>query len=168
MDSKKIPATVGERNAGANKKAGYNLSKPTENVKPAKSAAFENLKIKLRRENRNLYYDARLFQGAHYWERGFLSCVMAGADIPDAVTPECFRMPFNRVIFEALCSIKHKPDSVLCGKYDLLVSLLKATGKLDSAGGEAYALEIRDMIGVPGAVYAFAVKIIELKAGVAV
>jgi len=118
-------------------------------------------------KQKNLYYyDPRQFRGAHYWERGFLSCVIAGADIPGAITVKHFKMPFNKVIFEVLYAIKCDPGPGLFAKYNLLLLLLKATGNLEKAGGEAYISEIRDMIGVPSAVYAFAVKIVELKAGV--
>lgn len=51
------------------------------------------------------------------------------------------------------------------GVYFLLVSFLKATGNLEKSGGEAYLEKIRDMVGVPSAVCAFAAKLIELKAG---
>jgi replicative DNA helicase len=119
-------------------------------------------------QKRGAYYDRRQFQGCRYWERGFLSCIMAGADIPELITRDHFCMPFNRVIFEALRAIKCRPGADLYAKYNLLVSLLKATGNFENAGGKAYLEEIRDMIGIPSAVHAFAAKLVELKAGLPV
>ena len=116
-------------------------------------------------------YDPRQFRGAWYWERGFLSCVMAGAKIPEAITADCFRMHWNRIIFEGLYSLRKAglPKIGWFEEYSLLTALLSHTlsDRFDQSFKD-YILEIRDMIGVPGAVYPFAVKVLELCLGAAV
>jgi len=152
--AKKCPAITEGSGAGLTEQIDINIPFDKKNVKQKSKGVY--------------IFDPRQFQGAYYWERGFLSCVIAGAEIPDTIKLEHFRMPFNRVIFQALRVIKCGPGHGLFVKYNLLVSLLKATGNFEKAGGETYLVEIRDMIGVPSAAYAFAVKLVELKAGVKV
>jgi hypothetical protein len=109
------------------------------------------------------YYDPREFMGPWYWERGFLSCVIAGAEIPKEITPGHFKMPFNRKIFEALQAIP--PSDPPRSRYGLVVALLSRDTPLDPYF-EDYLENVEGMIGVPGAAHAFAAKLIELKAGV--
>ncbi|MDR2924236.1 MAG: hypothetical protein LBU85_12975 [Treponema sp.] len=129
--------------------------------------SVKSIQAEVRRQNK--YFDRRKFQGAYYWERGFLSCAMAGGGIPAAITPDHFRMPFNRIIFKALHTMHCSQGAGFeKGKCGLLIALLKATGNFEKAGRDAHLEEIRGIIGIPSAVRAFGAKLVELKAGVAV
>jgi hypothetical protein len=122
-----------------------------------------------RRYMDSLYLDWREFNGAWYWERGFLSCAIAGAKMPEEITVDCFKLPWNRIIFEALHLIRSN-TSIAAGteaEYSLLTAYLSLNDCFDQSFKD-YLTEIRNMIGIPSAVYAFAVKIIELNAGVSV
>jgi hypothetical protein len=133
---------------------------------------FRALAAEVRRRGRRtrFTYDPREFQGAHYWERGFLSCVIAGAAIPDGITGDYFRVPRNRVIFSGLAALQEKGITDLrktgiYAKYDLLTALLKATGHHEAAGGENYLREIESMIGIPSAIRGFTTGLLRLNLG---
>jgi hypothetical protein len=106
-------------------------------------------------------YDPREFQGHHYWERGFLSCVIAGAAIPDGVTEDCFRVPWNRVIFQALRDLERLDVTGI----EALTVFLRETGWLDDASKEDYLSGIESMIGMPSAVSGFALGLLRLNMG---
>jgi len=147
MGPKKGPAADGVSDGGLKELVDQSIPRTTKNI------------------NRKFYFDHREFRGAYYWERGFLSCVMAGAEIPAAIAAEHFRMPWNRAVFEALRSISALPPESERERFALLSALLARHPWFDG-NFKAYLSEIRDMIAVPSAAHAFAAKLVELKAGV--
>ena len=156
--------SMGE-NVSVNRKYAPSLDLPFTEL-TADDARFLFNKIKKENKNRKDRYDPRQFRGAGYWERGFLSCVMAGAKIPDVITPDHFRMPWNKIIFEALRLIRLDPAKTgMFEKYDLLVAFLSQNPHFDQ-NFKDYVTGIRDMVGVPSAVYAFAERLLMLKAGI--
>jgi hypothetical protein len=119
------------------------------------------VEVRRRLAGTRLRYDPREFQGRRYWERGFLSCVIAGARIPSRITPDFFRVPRNRVIFEALRELEKLGMAGIEG----LTVFLRETGGLEAAGGEIYLQEIETTIGIPSAIRGFAVGILRLNLG---
>jgi hypothetical protein len=103
-------------------------------------------------------YDSRLFEGAAYYERGFLSCIIAGAHIPDLITRENFVIPWNQTIFQALQFM----ESADIKGIEALLNCLDILGCLEAAGGEKYVREAEEMIGIPSAVTGFALGLMEL------
>jgi hypothetical protein len=106
-------------------------------------------------------YDPREFQGRRYWERGFLSCLIAGAKIPPQITPDLFRVPRNRVIFQAFLEL----EKLDIGGIEELAVFLRESGRLEAAGGETYLREIETMIGIPFAVRRFTLGLLRFNLG---
>jgi hypothetical protein len=117
--------------------------------------------IRRRQAGIKFYLDPREFQGHHYWERGFLSCVMSGANIPQWITPELFRIPRNLIIFRALQELEKLDITGL----DALIVFLRETGRLGSADGEGYVRGVESMIGLPSAARGFAEGLLRLNLG---
>jgi hypothetical protein len=105
--------------------------------------------------------DPREFQGRHYWERGLLSCVIAGAKIPPQIAPDLFSIPRNRVIFHALRELE---KSGMTG-INTLITFLRETSQLEAAGGEEYLGDIERMIGIPSAIRGFTLGLLRLNLG---
>jgi hypothetical protein len=101
-------------------------------------------------------YDPRGFQGAYYYERGLLSCFMAGAAIPPDIAADILLLPRHRVILEALRELER---AGIRGNLEALVIWLGKTGTLEAAGGEDYIREIENMIGLPSAAAGFALEV---------
>jgi hypothetical protein len=106
-------------------------------------------------------YDPREFRGRRYWERGFLSCAIAGAQIPSRITLDLFKVPRNRVIFQALRELERLN---LAGLGALTVFLWE-TGRIEAAGGEKYLLDVEGMIGVSSAIRGFALGLLRIGLG---
>jgi hypothetical protein len=106
-------------------------------------------------------YDPREFEGLQYWERGFLSSVIAGAKIPYGITPDSFKIPRNKIIFQTLWEL----EKLNLAGIGLLTVFLRETGRLEAAGGENYLSAIENMIGVPSAVRSFAPGLLRLNLG---
>ena len=106
------------------------------------------------------------YSGEWYYGRAFLSCIMAGRKIPKEITADCFRMPWNRIIFEALLSIQNiNTDDFQ--KYDILVALLSQNPRFDHSFRK-YLEEIFNMIGAAGNVNYYAQQLLILRAGLGV
>ncbi|MDR2095487.1 MAG: hypothetical protein LBP76_08210 [Treponema sp.] len=101
-------------------------------------------------------YDPRDFQGAYYYERCLLSCLLAGAAIPAGITAETLLIPRHKVIFEA---IRELAGMGIRGNIGAVVTWLDKIGLLEKAGGEDYVWEVESVIGIPSAVTAFAVEV---------
>jgi len=104
------------------------------------------------------------YRGEWYYGRALLSCVMAGREIPKEITADCFRMPWNKIIFEALLSMQN----VSAGdfqKYGLLVALLSENPRFDQSFRK-YLDEIFTMIGPVGNAHYYAQRLLMLKAGI--
>jgi hypothetical protein len=106
-------------------------------------------------------YDYREFRGRHYWERGLLSCVIAGAKIPPQIAPDLFKVPRNKIIFHALRELER---SAMAG-IGTLITFLRETGTMEKAGGESYARDIESMVGIPSAIQIFALGLIRINLG---
>jgi hypothetical protein len=106
-------------------------------------------------------YDRRKFEGAHYYECSFLSCVIAGAKIPPQVSSENFIIPRNKTIFQTLRFM----ESAGVQGFEVLLSCLEGFGVLKIAGGETYIREIEKMIGIKSAINAFALELLRLNLG---
>jgi replicative DNA helicase len=119
---------------------------------------FKILAAEVRRENRKyrFTYNRRTFEGAYYYERCFLSCLLAGAAIPKGITVDLFSIPRHRLIFEALRGLEALG---IRNNTEALVTWLDKAGILEKARGEAYIQGIRFVINVPSAVTAFAVEL---------
>jgi hypothetical protein len=124
---------------------------------------FQSVAAEDRGYNRRLplRYDPREFQGRYFWERGFLSTVIAGGGIPTAITPNLFTVPWNRVIFQAAQELEKLDMSGA----DVFITLLRETGTLEKAGGEDYVREIEGMVGIPSAVQSFTIGLLRLNLG---
>jgi hypothetical protein len=103
--------------------------------------------------------DSREFEGAYHYERGLLSCLMAGAPVPSGITADTLLMPRHRVILEALRNLEALG---VRGNIQALTAWLDKTGGLEKAGGESCVREIEGMIGIPSAVTAFAAEVLLL------
>ena len=115
------------------------------------------------------YYDAREFSGAYYWERGFLSCVIAGAKIPPEITVDCLMAPWNRLIFSALREIEKLGivdvrDRGVHAKLKPLLAFLRETGNL-APDFERYVRGCENMIGIPSAIGGFTLGLLRLRLG---
>jgi hypothetical protein len=121
-------------------------------------AEFEALAAGVRRENRkySFVYNRRQFKGAYYYERCFLSCLLAGAAIPKGITAQTLLIPRHRIILEAICKLEVLG---IRGNLEALLVWLKFSGLLKKAGGGDYIREIESVVGVPSAITAFAVEI---------
>lgn len=126
-------------------------------------AEFEALAAEVRRQNAGIRfrYDRRNFQGHHYWERGFLSCVIAGAKIPAEITRDSFKISRNKIVFQALREL----EKLNLAGIEALTVFLRETGRLEAAGGKDYLSGTESMIGVPSAVRGFALGLLRLNLG---
>jgi hypothetical protein len=106
-------------------------------------------------------FDPREFCGAAYYERGFLSCVIAGAKMPASITADCFRIPWNRAIFEALRIL----DGLGMSGASALTVYLRESGNLGSAGGEEYIQRVAAMVGIRSAEPYFRKQLLRLRLG---
>jgi hypothetical protein len=181
MDRKNGPLAAGEDRRRGRQRCDLNITPLEGNVKPPRIADSEYRRLsslpfsKMTREESltvcaevrrrlagiRFRFDLREFQGRHYWERGFLSCVIAGGKIPGEIAGDCFKIPRNRLIFEALRELERLG---MAGPKALAV-LLRETGQLEAAGGEDYVRDIESMIGVPSAIRGFALGILRLHLG---
>jgi replicative DNA helicase len=73
-------------------------------------------------------------------EHCFLAAVLSGAD-PYPVRPEMFTIPKRRFIFEAMVQLRQ----IKALTAESLIVSLRATGKLDRCGGEAYIKELASL-----------------------
>ena len=115
------------------------------------------------KENPNRMAGKAEWHGEWHHGRAFLSCIMAGRKIPKEITADCFRMPWNRIIFEALLSMQNI-DAGDFQKYDLLVALFSQNPRFDQSFRK-YLDEIFNLIGPVGRVEYYAQKLLMLKAG---
>jgi hypothetical protein len=95
--------------------------------------------------------------GPYYYEMAFLSCVLAGGEIPDTVTETVFYDSRNRVLFRAMKHLK------LLGilNYPCLVSFLTEFGVLRKCGNAAYLKKIESTMPVDYAVNSLAIVLLE-------
>jgi hypothetical protein len=149
------------------------LNKPVAELtadewKTVKLLAMQDIHHKRRRgelPHNRMVGDAE-YRGEWYCGRAFLSCIMAGHKIPKEITADCFRMPWNKIIFEALLSIQN----INAGdfqKYDILVALLSQNPHFDHSFRK-YLEEIFNMIGAAGNVNYYAQQLLILRAGMGV
>jgi hypothetical protein len=119
---------------------------------------FRSIADMVRGYNRRhpLRYDPREFQGAYYYERCFLSCLIAGAAIPPGIIPDILLIPRHRVILKA---IRELSETGIQGNLKALTTWLGKTGTLKKAGGEEYVREIKGIIGIPSALSEFILEI---------
>jgi hypothetical protein len=119
---------------------------------------FKALVAEVRGYNRRhpLGYDPREFQGAYYYERGFLSCLIAGAAIPLGITPDTLLIPRHRVILEV---VRELAEAGIRGNPEALITWLSKTGTLEKAGGAEYVREIEGMTGIAAALSKFTLEI---------
>jgi hypothetical protein len=124
---------------------------------------FKAIAAEIRGRNRRHFfrYDPREFQGPSYWERGFLSCAVAGAKIPPQITPEVFKIPRNKIIFHALRELERLDMAGV----NVLITFLRETSRLEAAGGGEYIRDIERMVGIPSAIQIFALGILRLNLG---
>jgi hypothetical protein len=181
MTEKSGPLTGGEDYRRGQQQDTRNITPPRRNVKPPLMSDQEYKRLSVmpfskmtreesgalcaeaRRRNAGLRfrYDPREFEGRHYWERGLLSCVIAGGKIPPRITLDFFKIPRNKIIFQGLQELERLG---LSGA-GALTTFLRETGRLEAAGGEPYLLDIERMIGIPSAIRGFAIGLLRLNLG---
>jgi hypothetical protein len=129
---------------------------------------FEKLTHEVHRRNADIVwqYNPKDFAEPEYSEKGFLSCVIAGARIPASITAYHFVSKKHQIIFYALKGLESLGlvdlrRRSLYAKLKLLTAYLSKTGELAAAGGEKYLYQIENLIGIPSAVNYYTEKLRE-------
>jgi replicative DNA helicase len=113
-----------------------------------------NLPLTLKTIGEQLRFDEF---GPYYYEIAFLSCVLAGGEIPDTVAETVFYDPRNKILFRAMKHLK------LLGilNYSCLISFLSEFGVLWKCGGRAYLTKLESTMPVDYAVNSLAIVLLE-------
>jgi hypothetical protein len=95
--------------------------------------------------------------GPYYYEMAFLSCILAGGEIPDTVTEAIFYDSRNKILFRAMKHLK------LLGilNYSCLVSFLSEFGILRQCGDVAYLKKLESTMPVNYVVNSLTIVLLE-------
>jgi hypothetical protein len=98
-------------------------------------------------------YNPENFQGAYFFERCFLSTIIASARIPRSITPERLLIPIHQRMLNCLFQLQERG---IRANGDRLAALLEVSGKDHSIDIQEYVREVTNMIGVrqPAAYFA--------------